>query len=508
MIALEKIIKWLIELIKRFIKWLLNLFKNKKRKKKVQRIKKDQLGKSKTVVTNIDAVFNSTLPVYMIINDSEKEKLMYNVSILKNVLLEKNAKRKELEEKKLVSLIEEECNVKVSELLDQKYIDTLVKDLDPEIKKEIVDKYQDIVKTDIDFKEHIKEIDKVIELINKNDISIVSENEIEREISDIVNDKNIDNLEEKVDEFDTRVFDIIENFDKDFIDEVVKEYKTVNYITIATTIIDKNYERFKKLEEDFKNHRLNRYYYEREINKIKNELNQIKNLKSKKEVRDHIEKLKRELNTKSKDKYDLLYNNEVFIDINKRCDILLDKVNTRVIDIKETKEKKEEKEKTKENEIEENREKYYENVLLRFQDLNLSQKLIFFHQQIKLGKINNEEIDLYLDSVYADFVNGVDGPFNYERNRVKTELVNLYNDLNGIIAKSENKAYDIVTHSNFLMEDLVEAVTAKKQEVDDKMKTNKTPNSFLVDEKLESISEKYIEKKDEKVFSKGSRRAA
>lgn len=508
MIALEKIIKWLIELIKRFIKWLLSLFKKKKNKKKVQRIRKEQLGKSKTVVTNIDAVFNSTLPVYMIISDGEKEKLMYNISILKSVLLEKHTKKKELEEKELVSLIEKECNVKVSELLDEKYIDTVVKNLDPEVKQEILDKYHDIAKNDVDFKNHLEEIEKTIELINKNDISIVTENEIDREVSDIVNDKSIDNLDEKIDDFNAKVFDIIENFDKDFIDEVIKEYKTVNYITIATTIIDKNYERFKKLEEDFKNHRVNRYYYEREINKIKHELNQIRDLKNKKEVRDHIEKLKKELNTKSKDKYDLLYNNEVFIDINKRCDMLLDKVNTRVIDIKETKEKKVEKEKTKEEEQEENKEKYYENVLLRFQDLSLSQKLIFFHQQIKLGKINNEEIDLYLDSVYDDFINGVDGPFNYERNRVKTELVNLYNDLNGIIAKDENKAYDIVTHSNFLMEDLVEAVVAKKQEVDEKIKTKDTPNSELVDEKLESIREKYIEKNDEKIFTKGGRRAA
>lgn len=492
---IKKVIKWLIELIKR-------LFKKKKNKKIVHDNHEQNIMNDKKMVVNINGIFDSTLPVYMIINNNEKEKLIYSIGLLKNVLLEKHAKLKEANEKELATLIKDKCNIKVSEIIDDKYINSIVKNLDLDDRKEIVNKYHDILEKDIEFKNHVKEMDKVIDLINKNDITIVTENEIDREISKIINDKSIDNLDKKIDDFNAKVFEVVDSFDNDFVAEVIKEYKTVNFITIATTIIDKNYEKFKKLEEDYKNHRFNKYYYEREINKIKHELQEIKNLKNKKEVIEHIEKLKKELYTKSKDKYDLLYNNEVFIDINKRCDMLLDKINIKVVDIKKDEVKKEQEEKV---ELEEDN---TENILLRFQDLTLSQKIILMHQEIQLGKINNSNINIYLNNVYEDFINGIDRPFNYERNKVKTELANLYNDLNIVISAKDKKPYINVKHANFLMEDLVNAVIAKKQEVEEYIDSEKTPNNGLVDEKLENIREKFIEKKDEKIYKKGGRKTA
>ena len=507
----------IIELIKKFINWLIELinrlFKKKKKKKKVKHNNEQNIIENSKLVANINGVFDSTMPVYMIISETEKAKLVYSIGLLKNVLLEKNSKIKETDEKELVNLIEDKCGIKVSEIIDDKYIDTIVKDLKPEDKKEIVDKYRSIIKRDIEFKKHVDELDKAIELINKNDISIVTEDEIDREISSIINDKSIDELDNKIDSFNTRVFEVVESFDKDFVKEVVKEYKTVNYVTIATTMLDKNYERFKKLEEDFKNHRFNKYYYEREINKIKRELQAIRNLKNKKEVREHIEKLKKELYTKSKDKYDLLYNNEVFVDINKRCDMLLDKVNTKIIDIRkeDKKEKKTEEKDTEEDkdleEIEYDEEKN-ENIILRFQDLNLANKIILFHRKMQLKKMMNSHIDEYLDDVYKEFINGIKEPFNYESNRVKTELANLINDLDGIIARKEKRTPVVLEHSNFRMEDLVDGVIVRKEKIELEICHKEAPTSTLVDEKLEKISEKYLDKKGEKVYTKGSRKAS
>ena len=111
----------------------------------------------------------------------------------------------------------------------------------------------------------------------------------------------------------------------------------MNYVTITTVFIDQEYEKIKKLQDDFKSHRYNKYYYEREINQIKQELNKIKNLKNRKDVNDSINNLKKELLTKSKDKYDILYNNEVFMNLEKECDNLLDKINAKVVDIKKEK---------------------------------------------------------------------------------------------------------------------------------------------------------------------------
>ena len=508
----------IIELIKKFINWLIELIKGlfgkKKKKKKIKCHHEQNIIENKKTIASINGVFDSTLPVYMIISETEKEKLVYSIGLMKNVLMEKNSKIKETEEKELVALIENKCGIKVSEIIDDKYIDTIVKDLNTEDKKEIINKYRDITKRDIEFKKHVSEIDKTIKLINENDISIITADEIDREISNIVNDKSNDELDQKIDDFNIKVFEIVEDFDKDFIKEVVKEYKTVNYVTIATTILDRNYERFKKIEEDFKNHRFNRYYYEREINKIKRELQEIRDLKNKKEVREHIEKLKKELYTKSKDKYDLLYNNEVFVDITKRCDMLLDKVNTKVVDIrkeeKKVKKEKDEKEERKEDELEEIEydEEKSENIILRFQDLSLANRIILFHRQMQIKKMTNSHVDEYLDDLYNEFLKGVDGPFNYESNRVKTELANLINDLDGIIARKENRPPVVLEHSNFRMEDLVNGAIVRKEKIETEICHKESPVSPLVDEKLEKISEKYLEKKDEKVYTKRNRNAA
>ena len=88
----------IIELIKKFINWLIELIKSlfgkKKKKKRKQNIRNKNVINNKKVVSNINEVFKSSLPVYMIINDNEKEKLIYNMNLLKNVMLEKNEKIK------------------------------------------------------------------------------------------------------------------------------------------------------------------------------------------------------------------------------------------------------------------------------------------------------------------------------------------------------------------------------------------------------------------------------
>lgn len=447
MTLIKKIIFWLIELIR-------SLFCKKKQKKKtIKLIAKPDIDKAKNKI-------DLPLPNYMIVDDSDRDQLIYSISLMKNLLLEESNKIKEKEISELIKTLEETYNIKVNEILDQKYLETVVKDLDNSERKEIITRYNNIVKKNEDFKVHVNKIDRVIDEINKHQISIVVEDEIKQEIDEVVTDKDLgDGIDQKVDYFNKNALNIIDTVDNDFLNDVVKEYNKINYVTVTTMIIDRNYQKFRKLEDNFRNHRHNKNYYEREINRIKHELKQIKSIKNKKEVSEHINRLKKELYTKSKDKYDLLYNNEVFMNFEKKCDNLLAKVNVKVVDIKKEKQM-EEKPKKKEDK----RKEYLENILLRFKDLELARRLIMLSQVEDNELINNSMVD-FIDVMCEKYSNGVGGEFNFLRNKRKTELVILFNELNMAISKEKKEPFISIDHINFRMEDLEEAVEAKKEEL-------------------------------------------
>ena len=493
-ISIKKIFMWLIELFR-------EIFFNPKRNRKLD---KNSLNNDKSKKKNKGradlSYFDEELPSYMILSDHDKEKLLYNLSLMKSLLEETNAKRREIEEKKLIKLLEEKYDIKVDEIPNHKTLENIVKNIETEEKKEIINTYDNIVKRDEEFKVHLEEVDKVIEKISTKDISIVEENEINDEITNITSDKNInEDTEEKIDYFNKNIYNIIENVDEYFLRDVEREYNKINYVTVSTMIIDKKYERFKKLEEDFKNHKFNRSYYEREINKIKHELNEIKKLKNKKEVSEHIEKLKKELYTKSKDKYDLLYNNEIFMNFDKECDNLLDKLNAKVIDIKKDKEEK--KEEVKEEEKKEDRkdkkdrekeeeeyrkQRYLDNVILRFQDMSLARQLILM-SQIEDNELINLDNNVFVNHIFEKYNRGIDQKFNFDRNKQKTELVILYNEINMVINKEKEEPFISIDHINFRMEDLVEAVEVKKNELMKITNIEDTDLNINTDDKIKSL---------------------
>ena len=475
-----------MKLIKRIIEWLIAFFKKlfgkKSKSNKTRVVKKKKDKDKKKNKNNISGKLDTDLPDYMKIQNYDKEMLLYSIALMKNFLTESNDKRREIDEKKIIDTLQKKYNIKTKEIVDKKQLDEVIKELSELDKKEIIDAYSNITKRDEEFKVHLKEIDKVINKINNNDISIVEEDEIDREISDVVNDKEItDHIEEKIDYFNKNVCDIIDNVDEYFLKDVIREYEKINYVTVSTKIIDKNYERFKKLEEDFKKHRFNKHYYEREVNKIKHQLNQIKNLKNKKEVSEHIEKLRKELYTKSKDKYDLLYNNEVFMNFDKECDLLLDKINVKVIDIKKEEKKKEE---PKEDY---RKKRYIDNILLRFQDMNLAREYILMTQEADEELIKQDENE-FIDNIYRKYNNGINLDFNFERNKQKTELVVLFNELNMVISKKKEEPCITLDHINFRMDDLVEAVEVKKDILNKLTNREDTLDIVKTSDKIKSLT--------------------
>ena len=218
-----------------------------------------------------------------------------------------------------------------------------------------------------------------------------------------------------------------------------------------------------------------------------------------------IELLRKDLYIKSKDKYDLLYNDEIFTSLNKMCDDLYNKVNKRVIDIKKDATDKEKQEDRVEKKQKKKEEKelieWQERIIKRFEDIELARKILLLRQ--KQREENEEEnILLKVDEIYRDFVYGEKVIFNYERNKTKTELVKFYNDLNYINSKLTKKEFIFIDHINYQMEDLITTTKAKKEEIDNlleekyNIKTNNNENSVLANNKLDLLMEQEEKRND------------
>jgi len=476
-------------IIKKIINWLKNLFsklfgKKKKNKKKIN----NQIisNKNKKKVASINSWFDGSLPSYMLISDKEKDILLYSLSIMKSIVVENYTKLIEKEKAELVKVIKLNNNeiLDIDKKLDNKYLSSLTQGFSDIEKQKVYNHYLTIENYDKELKNSLFNIDKTIDLIKNTDISFIAEKEIMREMNNITTDKNVEKINDKIDIFNKKATMISMNIDEDFLSIVLSKYNKINFITISTTIIDQDYEILKKLEDDFKKHRFNKAYYERETNSIKKEINRIKELRNNKDIYNQILLLRKELYTKSKDKYDLLYNDEVFLNLEKECDILLDKINAKVVDIKKEKEIK------KDNKLD----KYIENILLRFHDMELARKIILACSSEDIELNNEEDIINLINNMCTRFYLGIDENFNFARNKTKTELVIYYNDLNRLINKLNNKPYISIEHINFKMEDLIEATKIKKEELSAVL-DNKKIRQFdytEVDEKISLLEQKLV----------------
>jgi hypothetical protein len=172
------------------------------------------------------------------------------------------------------------------------------------------------------------------------------------------------------------------------------------------------------------------------------------------------------------------------MNFDKECDLLLDKINAKVVDIKKEETKEEKKE------IDIKKQKQLENILLRFKDMELARKYIAFIQEEDLELLDKDENE-FIETMYKRFNNELLLDFNFKRNRQKTELVVLFNELNMIINKKTNEPYINLDHINFRMEDLVEAVEVKKDNLAKIIDKEETEDSIKTSEKIDSLKEKH-----------------
>lgn len=485
-----------LNLIKRFITWIINLFKKlfkiKEKQKTIEKNAIEKKGKRylEKYGVFIEDTFHEDFPPYMIITKEDKIKLLENAKRIEERILKTSVEKRQKYLEKIINLlfddIKEDDDKKktqikrIDELLKKEEIREvdinnlmiLLDDFSDDKKKEILDIYNKIKREDEDTKLEVQKVDDVIKIIDENDINIYESNRINEKIDKLASDKEFDNDKIiKLDKLNKEIISILKSDNNDLIDKVLREYKELNYVTISTHLLDETIERVKKLEEDYQNHRHNKYYYERELNRIKENIDSLMKIKNKGNVNSEIERLRKELYIKSKDKYDLLYNNEVFLELDKRCDDLLRKVNAKVIDIKKEEVLDEKKEKEKEKNEEKIENDKLEKILKRFQDMELARRIILLSKKNDIDLSNPNNVLNYMNTMYTDFLNGIDEEFNFERNKTKTELVKLYNDINLLNCALREEEYIFVEHINFRMKDLLEATSVKKKELERALET-------------------------------------
>lgn len=501
-----------MQLIKKIISWLISLFriifKKQEKNNKKSSLNNKKMVKNNNKIKNITSEINETMPSYMFLSNREKELLIERIKEIKKIINKKNNEYLNQEILEITNMLDE-CITKNSTSLKEEIISFknslskgISKTTDKEInlllnlipinkKEDIVLKYNSISDNDNLVKKSIAKIDEVIADIEKRNVTILEKNQL-METCDNFNYSKDNNLVLDISNCSKDMLYVMTNINKNIIDKVKLDYKKINYITLSTELLDEIGNKLKKIENDYHSHLYNKYYYEREINKIKEQIRQLKELKNKPAVFNEILELRKELYTKSKDKYDILYNNEVFININKKCDDLISKVNAKVVDIKKENTKKDDSKK---------KDEYLENIIKRFQDMKMAREIILDNNKIEFK--NDKEMILYIKNMYNGFtINEVNNFFNFERNKEKTELVLLFNSLNKVNCHLNKEDFIPIEHINFKMVDLLEAVSYKKEELSETMKKkyNIDIKDQLVEDKLNNMI--LTEKNNSKVLIK------
>ena len=491
-----------MQLIKKIIGWLISLLrmifgkKSNKKKKSSQGKNNVQKSSNKNKIKGIVTEINETMPGYMYLSDCEKALLIEKLKEVRKIVNKKSDDYLKKEISEIIQMLDEcvkKDNVELKERINT-FSNNVSKGIDkntnkefelllnyvPKVKKEeISKKYYSVNNYNNLVKENIKKIDTVINTIEKRPVTIVEKNEIIDISDNVINSKN-ENLLNDLEKYNKDMLYVMKNINKNILDKVKIEYKKINYITLSTELLDEIQVKLKRIEDNYSSHRYNKYYYEREIDKIKKQIFELKELKNNPQVFNEILALRKELYTKSKDKYDILYNNEIFMNINQKCDNLINKVNAKVVDIKKEKEKDKKSETKKKND-------YMEKIILRFQDMALARQLILDNDQQEIK--NDKEMILYIQKMFNRFADNTNAPFNYERNKEKTDLVILFNQLNRVNCYLKKEQYIQIGHINFRMNDLLDAVMVKKEELSNLMKAryNIDITNQLVDEKINKL---------------------
>ena len=395
---------------------------------------------------------------------------------------------------------------------------------------ELVDKLKEkIIKEEKYEEEDIKKLEKIKEIVNEElnisqveqikDVLIENieeekvleeEHEEGKEVSKEVPEKEL-SAHEKILNIQKDIDEIMDNklnkHEKDLIEQAYYKYEKVNYVIATTVEIDEIEKDLNNLIDEIEVNNYKKSYYVSKAKEIKKKIERLEKINKNPQVQEEIKRLKEDFYTKSVDKYDILYNKEVFVSLSKRCDDALELLNNKEKQVKEEREnrkaqkarereereeryqQKQEERAQKREEREREKDEYYENIIKRYRDLKISNAIILaniMNHSAKMGKKNiievlRDDYDLYLEGEHNDFI--------FDRNRKKTEVCKLYNNLLQVLSDHQKVDYQPLTHINYPYYNLLEETIGLKTTVDD-LAFKKSGYDMLVDEKSVAVSDK------------------
>jgi len=387
---------------------------------------------------------------------------------------------------------------------------------------ELIDKLkEEMIKKDELTKDSIKELDSIKEVITEN-LNVyqteaikevlednikdyqeekVVEEEKEAIINEPLKEKTIDERIETIKEDINKIVDNkLDKHEEELIEKAFYKYEKVNYVIATTVEID---------EIKINNHK--KSYYVDKIKEIKKKIERLEKINKNPNVQEELKRLKEDFYTKSVDKYDILYNKEVFISISKRCDDLNELLDNKEKEekrdkeiIKEVKEKEREErerkyqEKLKEREElrrikkerkERERDLYHDNIIKRYKDLSLSNAIILANILNHSTKMVKKHVVEVLHDDYDMYLKGEENTFFFDRNKKKTEVSNLYNSLLQVLCNEQKVEYQPITHINYPYYNLLEETIDIKSAVDN-ITFKKTGYDMVMDEKSVMVHDK------------------
>lgn len=374
---------------------------------------------------------------------------------------------------------------------------------------------------DATIEDELDNIRKISEIINTNHILVSQIDELNEMVDVTLRDEQLNlSTNEKINILKdniTNLFDEnLKDYEKHVIEKAYYEYEKVNYVIVTSMLIDEIYDELEMINENYHKNRYSRKEFINKIREIEKKLERLERINNREEVQKEIELLKNDLYTKHKDKYDLLYNKEIFINIEKQCNDVIKQVEFNEKKAKEVKiEKQKNEEKLKQEKSDKEKKKKdlekqkedleeekirEENILKRFMDLELARQILAVREMEKIKKFKRENIIDDTLSSYQEFLMGDNHEFNFVRNKIKLEVAKLYNDTLRNICVLEEMPFNPVEHINIKLSDMVEETLNNQQRLNnllmEKKKVNmeETEVSMKVTEKLTGVLEKEKER--------------
>lgn len=364
-------------------------------------------------------------------------------------------------------------------------------------------------------------IKKISEIINDNQVLVSQIDELNEMVDVTILDEELNlNTNEKINILKDNITNLFDENLKDYEKHIIKkayyEHEKVNYVIVTSMLIDELYSELEKAHDNYQKKRYSKKDFIDKVREIEKKLERLEKINNREEVQKEIELLRSDLYTKRKDKYDLLYNKEVFVNIEKQCDEIIKQVEINEKKAKEVKiEKQKNEEKIKQEEVQKEKKKKdlekqkeeleeekicEENILKRFMDLELARQILGIREVEKLKKFKKENIIEETLNSYQEFLIGDNHEFNFVRNKIKLEVAKLYNDTLRNICILEEAPFIPVEHINIKLSDMVEETLNNQQRLNNllvekkKVNVEETEVSLKVTEKLAGVLEKEKER--------------